>query len=100
MSKSATDEKRCGGSGEHCAQTIRDVYSGLFIAYPLAHKTTEYVKWALQQFNPTPPPEGAVVKGDYAQEAIRALRELGWLHQPSLANRWPHNTVHERDTRT
>ena len=57
ISKSASDEKKIGGSGEHCVQTMRDACSGLFMAYPLAHKTTEWIKWALQQFIPRLHPE-------------------------------------------
>ena len=30
----------------------------------------------------------------------KAVEELGWHPEPSLANRWPHNTVHERWTGT
>ena len=27
---------------------------------------------------------------------LEAVQHLGWFPEPSLANRWPHNTVHER----
>jgi len=55
---------------------------------------------ALQNFYPDQPAGGAVVKGDNASQVIEALRRLGWRHEPTLENRWPHNAAHERDTRT
>ena len=100
VSKSATDEKKIGGGGEHCVQTNRDSYSGVLHAYPLASKAHEYLIETLQHFNKSPPKEGIAVKGDNAEEAIKALRKLGWRHDPSLENVWPHNSVHERDSRT
>ena len=36
-----------------------------------------------------------VVKSDAAGDITQAVVDLGWHPQPSLANRWPHNTVHE-----
>ena len=37
-----------------------------------------------------------LVKSDAAQEIIRAVEELNWHPEPSLANIWPHNAEHER----
>ena len=37
-----------------------------------------------------------VVKSDAAPEIIGAVQDLGWHSEPSLANKWPHNTQHER----
>ena len=37
-----------------------------------------------------------IVKSDAAPEIVGAVRELGWHPEPSLANKWPHNAVHER----
>ena len=100
VSKSSTDQAKLGGSGEYVCQTNRDKYSGLFWAYPLTSKDHEHLMVTFQHFNPDPPAQGTICKGDNAGEAIRALRRLGWPHDPSLENHWPHNTAHERDTRT
>ena len=100
VSKSSTDQNKIGGSGEYVCQTNRDTYSGLFWGYPLSSKDHEHLMTTFQHFNPSPPAQGTICKGDNAGEAIRALRRLGWPIDPSLENRWPHNTVHERDTRT
>ena len=37
-----------------------------------------------------------VVKMDCARELVAAAKELKWLPDKSLENKWPHNTVHER----
>ena len=100
VSKDASDERRTAGGGEYCVQTNRDVFSGIFAAYPLSSKAHEYLMVTMQHFNDKPPGEGVVMKGDNAPEAIKAFRKLGWRHDPSLENRFPHNAAHERDTRT
>ena len=37
-----------------------------------------------------------IVKSDAAPEITGAMHDLGWYSETSLANKWPHNTVHER----
>ena len=37
-----------------------------------------------------------LVKSDAASEITAAVRQLGWLPEPSLQNRFPHNAVLER----
>jgi len=98
--KSWSDEARTGGGGEYACQTAQDSWSGGVRAYPLTSKDHEHLMVALQNFYPDQPAGGAVVKGDNASEAIKALRKLGWRHEPTLENRWPHNAAHQRDTRT
>ena len=41
-----------------------------------------------------------LVESDASQEITKVVEELGWHPEPSLANKWPHNTVHERWTGT
>ena len=36
------------------------------------------------------------MKSDAAGEILKAVEDLGWHSDSSLANRWPHNAVHER----
>ena len=40
------------------------------------------------------------MKSDAAKELVGAAERLGWLPEPSLPNRWPHNATLERDVRT
>ena len=37
-----------------------------------------------------------LVKSDAAIENTGVLDDLGWHREPSLENKWPHNTIHER----
>ena len=37
-----------------------------------------------------------LIKSDAAREIVGAIADLGWLPEPSLQNRFPHNSVHER----
>ena len=39
-------------------------------------------------------------KSDDAPEFMSACTTLGFVHEPSLSNRWPHNSVIEREIRT
>ena len=39
-----------------------------------------------------------VLKSDAAAELTGAVKDLGWHSEPSLANKWLHNAVHERWT--
>ena len=39
-------------------------------------------------------------KSDRGRELEAACQQLGWVSEPTLANRWPHNSVLERDIRT
>jgi hypothetical protein len=100
VAKSADDEKKIAHGGEYCVQTNRDSYSGIFFAYPLRQRTAEKVQTSFLHFFPKKPEEAIPCKGDNAREAIAAMRALGWRHDPSLENRFPHNSAHERDTRT
>ena len=37
-----------------------------------------------------------LVKSDDAKEITNAVKQLGWLTEPALPNRFPHNSHHER----
>ena len=36
------------------------------------------------------------MKSDEDKAILEAVRGLGWHDEPSLPNRWPHNTIQER----
>ena len=78
----------------------RDGFSGVFLTYPLKQKTADRLKEVLLHFTPKQLGDTTVCKGDNANESLKAVRELGWVPDPSLENRFPHNSAHERDTRT
>ena len=37
-----------------------------------------------------------IVRSDAGKEILKAVRDLGWLSEASLENRWPHNHMQER----
>ena len=39
-------------------------------------------------------------KSDNAKELDAACQQMSWVPEPTLANRWPHNSVLERDIRS
>ena len=73
-------------------QTHHDAFSRVFLTYPIRQRTTEKIQDTIPHFFPAEPGEAVVCKCDNAKEALAALR--------SLENMFPHNSVHERDTRT
>ena len=78
---------------------VRDEFSGFLRSFPLARRTTENVVRALLQFigkhaedKPT-----IIFKSDNAKELDSACQQMSWVPEPTLAHRWPHNSVLERD---
>ena len=86
IARSSHDPAKVAYGGKYCAQTVRDGLSGVFLTYPLKQKTTDRLKEVLLHFTPKRLGDTTVCKGDNANEALRALRELGWLPDPSLEN--------------
>ena len=78
--------------------TIRDTYSGVGYSCPRRSRSSENNAADLKHFvgrgGGTRPK--IVVKSDAADEITKAVRDNGWLPEPSLPNRFPHNAVHER----
>ena len=88
---------RMSAAGNKFTWTIRDHYSGQGFTLPSDSASQDTIRNALLNFvgaeNDAPK---IIVKSDCARAIIGAVEELGWLSEPSLANRWPHNTYHER----
>ena len=71
-------------------------------AFPSAKRTTETATRHLLAFlgpcyNSTPM---IACKSDNAREFSAACSTLGFIHEPTLAKRFPHNSVLEREIRT
>jgi len=89
VSKSHKNDK------ESVVLVIRDEYSGYLAAYPCAKRTSEVIVKSMLAFlrpsfhaHPT-----TMCKTDNAPEFMSACTTLGFVHEPSLARRWPHNSV-------
>jgi hypothetical protein len=98
ISKSAKVGDRGSQSGNIVIHTTRDHYSGMPYAVPLKNRSEDECYQNLKDFAGA---AGArrpnlIVKSDAAGEITNAIVKLGWISDPSLENRWPHNTKHER----
>ena len=79
------------------APTIRDSYSGLGYATPTSDRSAETFQPIFKFVaGPAVRNPSVIVKSDSEAGIIAVVEWLGWHPEPSLANRWPHNTVHER----
>ena len=86
---------------EHIVQVIRDEHSGWLRAFPLARRdTTSVVGDILSFLGPSYDQPSVMVKSDQAPETRAACKQLGCVFEGSLENRFPHNSVLERDMRT
>ena len=88
---------------EYASFGVRDAYSGVGICQPKTSRTKDKCYGDLKGFTgPSIHKKSphVVVKSDAAPEIMSAVYDLGWHSEPSLANKWPHNTVHERWTGT
>ena len=92
-------QKSADGKLEHGVSfTIRDEFSGAGISSARKTRSLESNRLDLKQFvgrvGATRP--NIICKSDAAKEITGAVSSLGWLIEPSLQNRFPHNAVHER----
>ena len=81
---------------------VRDEYSGLIGAFPCGSKSSETINKHLLAFlgpsyHVVP---SVMMKSDQAGEFIASCAQLGFQHEPTLENRWPHNSQLEREIRT
>lgn len=81
--------KSSDGTNESYVQVVRDEYSGYLFAYPSAFLGPYY--------HSTPM---IMCKSENAREFNAACSTLGFIHEPTLAKRFPHNSVLERGIRT
>ena len=88
------ERPREDGMVHYISFTIRDEYNGCGIAHPRKTRSQKCNYRDLKRFvghvgasRPNIP-----CKSDAASEITNAVEELGWLSEPSLQNRFPHNT--------
>ena len=81
---------------------IRDEFSGYIAAYPCPKRSSDFVvKFLLACLGPSCYAHPAIMcRTDCAPELQAARNVLGFIHEPTLARRWPHNSVIEREIRT
>lgn len=94
--------KSSDGVKDAYVQVIRDEYSGLIVAYPCMKHDAETVSRNLLAFlgpsyHSTPM---ITCKTDNAPEFQASCATLGFIHEPTLARRFPHIAVLEREIRT
>ena len=86
---------------ENAVQVIRDEFSGWLRAYPIATRDTDSVVRNILAFlGPSCRHSCIMCKSDQAPEIVAACKRLGFVHEDSLENRFPHNAQLERDIRT
>ena len=97
MSKSNTDDNKLSASGNSTVHTIRDQYSGAGLAMPVPRRAKDRMYRNFKHYMGTHAKDPLiVVKSDAAGEITGAVHDLGWLSEPGIENKWPHNAIHER----
>ena len=89
-----------GGVKTH--HVIRDLYSGARVAYPMSKRDIESHAKNFRHYVGLRAGELAtrtIMKMDEAQELEQAAHQVGFIPETSLPNRWPHNSILERDIR-
>ena len=80
---------------------IRDEYSGairVFVGARAADKAAQnLLTFVGARYKELP---SVLCKSDDAKELIAAVTQIGWVHEGSLENRFPHNAQLEREIRT
>ena len=86
---------------ENAIQVVRGEYSGWVRAYRIAKRDTDTVSRNLLLFlGPAYDRTTVMRKSDQAIEILAACKRLGFIHEDTLENRFPHNSQLERDIRT
>ena len=97
IAKSADDSTRISASGHTVVHCILDTYSGCGIGVPCKHKLADVHYKNFRMFaGPHVRDPTVVVRSDAAKDLTTAIEAIGWLSEPSLENKWPHNANHER----
>ena len=81
---------------------VRDEFSGFIRAFPTGSKRSETINKHLLAFlGPNFYKQPSIMmKSDQAHEFTASCSQLGFQHEPTLENRWPHNSKLERELRT
>jgi hypothetical protein len=91
-----------GIGGVKMHHVVRDFYSGARLAYPLSNRDVEAHAKNFRHFVGQKANELAtrtLIKMDEAQELEQAAHHVGFMPETPLPNRWPHNTLLQRDIR-
>ena len=96
VSKSRTEGR------DNVVLVVRDEFSGFVRAFPLGSRSSENINKHLLAFlGPSYYKQPSImVKSDQAHEFQASCSQLGFQHEPTLENRWPHNARLERELRT
>ena len=96
VSKSRTEGR------DNVVLVVRDEFSGFVRAFPLGSRSSENINKHLLAFlGPIYHKQPSImVKSDRAHEFHASCSQLGFQHEPTLENRWPHNAKLERELRT
>ena len=96
VSKSRTEGR------DNVVLVVRDEFSGFVRAFPLGSRSSENINKHLLAFlGPSYHKQPSImVKSDRAHEFQASCSQLGFQHEPTLENRWPHNARLERELRT
>ena len=89
VTKTSSDDK------EATVLVARDEHAGFIRALPSVRKSTENVVRCLLQFIGKNADHGPTVifKSDCAKELEGACLQMSWVAEPTLPNKWPHNSV-------
>ena len=89
ITKTSSDDK------EATVLVARDEHAGFIRAFPSVRKSTENVVRCLLQFIGKNADHGPTVifKSDCAKELEGARLQMSWVAEPTLPNKWPHNSV-------
>ena len=81
---------------------VRHEHSGYIRAFPSGTKASETINKHLLSFlGPSYQKVPSImVKSDQAKEFLASCSQLGFQHEPTLENQFPHNTQLEREIRT
>ena len=83
---------------EYVVLCVRDKFTGLLAAFPGTDCSTDSVVTALRKIVGRKIASRTVsLLSDAADTFEAAAKMLGWIHCPSLPNRFPHNTQMERE---
>ena len=98
--KDKEDQYKVACNKDTRAHTIRGVYSGTSVAIFGNIGETQTLRDNFIWFAGIEVNEQrvrhALVKTDNAPALIKAIKEMGWIPEPSIAKRWPHNRIHAR----
>lgn len=92
--------KSAKGRSDHAVLIVQDCFSKVMNAYPTFSREASQLASHLKHFVGLKSSSYTIVKSDAANEILRAVIDNGWLPEPSVPGRFPHNAALEREIRT